>query len=75
MLVTEDKVFGRLTFADRLPHRSAVRLVGMNSMEQADAMRNLIEHHSRAMRSGVVIVVSKKLSRIRFTSGFEVVDD
>ena len=75
VLVTEDKDFGRLIFADRLPHRSVVRLVGLNSMEQADAMRNLIEHHGGAMRSGAVIVVTKKLSRIRFTSGFEVDDD
>lgn len=70
VLVTEDKDFGRLIFADRLAHRSVVRLVGLNSMEQADAMRNLIEQYSGAMRSGAVIVVTKKLSRIRFTSGF-----
>lgn len=71
VLVTEDKDFGRLIFADRVAHGSVVRLVGLNSMEQADAMQNLIENHSRAMLSGAVIVVTKKLSRVRFTNGFE----
>lgn len=69
VLVTEDKDFGKLIFAENLPHRSVVRLVGLNSMEQADAMRNLIDQHSDAMHAGAIIVVTKKLSRIRFTSG------
>ena len=40
-----------------------------------DAMRNLIEHHSDAMLAGAVIVVTGKLSRIRFTKDFEQDDD
>lgn len=75
VLVTEDKDFGKLIFAENLPHRSVVRLVGLNSMEQADAMRNLIDQHSDAMHAGAIIVVTKKLSRIRFTSGPESDDD
>jgi len=75
ILVTEDKDFGKLIFAESLPHRSVVRLVGLNSMEQADAMRNLIDQHGAAMRAGAIIVVTKKLSRIRFASGPEGDDD
>ena len=75
VLVTEDKDFGRLVFAERLPHRSVVRLVGLNVMEQAQAMRNLIEHHSDAMIGGAIIVVSGKLARIRLTNGFACNDD
>ena len=75
VLITEDKDFGKLIFVDRLPHRSVVRLVGLNSMEQADVMRKLIENHGDAMRAGAVIVVTRNLSRIRFTDRLEGNDD
>ena len=75
VLITEDKDFGKLIFVDRLPHRSVVRLVGLNSTEQADVMRKLIENHGDAMRAGAVIVVTRKLSRIRFTDWLEGNDD
>ena len=75
VLITRDKDFGKLIFAHGLPHRSVVRLARMSAAEQVDAMRNLIEHHSDAMLAGAVIVVTGKLSRIRFTKDFEQEDD
>ena len=75
VLVTEDKDFGRLIFLHRLPHRSVVRLARLNTMEQVEAMRNLIEHHHSAMLAGAIIVVTGKLARIQFATGFEHDDD
>ncbi len=69
--MTEDKDFGNLIFLHRLPHRSVVRLARLNTMEQVEAMRNLIEHHRSAMLAGAIIVVTGKLARIRFATGFE----
>lgn len=75
VLVTEDKDFGKLIFLHRLPHRSIVRLARLNTTEQVEAMRNLIEHHHSAMLAGAIIVVTGKLARIQFATDFEHDDD
>ena len=71
ILVTEDKDFGKLVFANRQPHRSIVRLAQFSTIEQVEAMRNLIEQHSDAMLAGAIIVVTGKLARIKFPSSLE----
>jgi len=65
ILVTSDKDFGALVFGRRLPHPCIVRLAMMNPATQVLAMRNLIENHSDAMKSGAIIVVTEKRVRIR----------
>jgi len=65
VLVTEDKDFGELVFALRLPHPCIVRLDGLTAAEAAVAMRNLIQREGAAMRTGAVIVVTRSHVRIR----------
>lgn len=65
VLVTEDKDFGELVFLRRLPHPCIVRLVGLNAVEKADAMQNLVDRHGAAMREGTIVVVSARRVRIR----------
>ena len=67
VLITEDKDFGELVFLRRQPHPCIVRLVGLGAAEKADAMRDLIEHHSAAMREGAIIVVTSRRVRIRWS--------
>lgn len=74
VLITRDKDFGKLIFARGLPHRSVVRLARTSAVEQVEAMRNLLEQQSEAMLAGAVIVVTGKLSRIRFTKDFDGID-
>ena len=65
VLITEDKDFGELVFLRGLPHPCIVRLVGMTSVERAEAMRALIERHATAMREGAIVVVTGRRVRIR----------
>ena len=65
VLVTEDKDFGELIHVRRLPHRCVVRFAGLSTVEQVEAMRDLIERHGDAMREGTIIVVTGKRVRIR----------
>ena len=74
VLVTEDKDFGELVFMRRLPHPCIVRLVELRVTEKVEAMRDLIEHHSDAMREGAIIVVTQTRVRIRST-GYSERDD
>jgi len=65
VLVTEDKDFGELVFALRLPHPYIVRLDGLTAAEAAVAMRNLIQREGAAMCTGAIIVVTRSHVRIR----------
>ena len=67
VLVTEDKDFGELVFLRRLPHPCVVRLVELRVVEQADAVRGLIERHGHALRAGAIVVVTRRRVRIRMT--------
>lgn len=74
VLVTEDKDFGELVFLRRLPHPCIVRLVEMRVAEQVDAMRDLIERHGHALRTGAIVVVTRRRVRIRTTESGARVD-
>lgn len=65
VLVTEDKDFGEPVFLRRLPHPCIVRPVELQGMEKVQAMRDLIERRSDAMRSRAVIAVTGARARIR----------
>ena len=65
VLVTEDKDFGELVFLRRLPHPCIVRLVGLRVAEKVEAMRDLIERHGGILRSGAIVVVTRRRVRIR----------
>ena len=65
ILVTEDKDFGELLFARRLPHPCIIRFIEMGVVEQVDAMEELIEHYEDSMRDGTLIVVTRRRMRIR----------
>lgn len=65
ILVTEDKDFGELVFVQRMPHPCIIRFTEMAVAEKAEAMRELIEHHSDAMRDSHIIVVTRNRVRIR----------
>ena len=67
VIITKDKDFGELVFVHRLPHPCIVRLAGLSAVEQAEAMRSLIERHGDAMREGAIIVVTASRLRIRST--------
>ncbi|MYA88265.1 MAG: toxin-antitoxin system, toxin component, PIN family protein [Boseongicola sp. SB0662_bin_57] len=71
VLVTEDKDFGELVFALRLPHPCIVRLDGLTAAEEAVAMRNLIDREGAAMRTGAIIVVTENHVRIRSAENTE----
>ena len=71
VLVTEDKDFGELIFLRRLPHPCIVRLVELRVAEQVDAMRGLIERHGHALRTGAIVVVTRRRVRIRMTESDE----
>ena len=75
VLVTEDKDFGELIFSLRLPHPCIVRVDGLTAVEEAVAIRNLIDHHSDAMQQGAIIVVTGNRVRIRSTIDNERDDD
>ena len=68
VLVTEDKDFGELVFLRRLPHPCIVRLVELRVAEQVDAIRGLIERHGDALRTGAIVVVTRRRLRIRTTA-------
>jgi predicted nuclease of predicted toxin-antitoxin system len=59
VLVTEDKDFGELVFVRRLPHPCIIRFVNMRVEEKVAAMRELLERHADAMRTGTIIVVTR----------------
>ena len=65
ILITEDKDFGELVFVRRLPHPCIVRFTDMPVAEKVAAMRQLIEGHAEAMRTGRIIVVTRSRVRIR----------
>ena len=67
VLVTEDKDFGELVFLRRLRHPCIVRIVELRVSEQVDAMRGLIDRHGHALRTGAVVVVTRRRVRIRTT--------
>ena len=64
-LITEDKDFGELVFARRLPHPCIVRFVEMRVEEKASAMRELIERHPDELIKSTLIVVTRNRVRIR----------
>ena len=71
VLVTEDKDFGELVFSLRLPHPCIVRFDGLTAIDEAVAIRNLIERHSAAMQQGAIIVVTGNRVRIRSAMNIE----
>lgn len=64
-LITEDKDFGELVFARRLPHPCIVRFVEMRVEEKVAAMRELIERHPDELTNSPLIVVTRNRVRIR----------
>lgn len=64
-LITEDKDFGELVFARRLPHPCIVRFVEMRVKEKLAAMRELIERHPAELTRSTLIVVTRNRVRIR----------
>ena len=71
ILITEDKDFGELVFVRGLPHPCIVRFVDMPVAEKVEAMRELIEIRSDAMRVGSLIVVTRNRVRIRSRQNLE----
>lgn len=71
VLVTEDKDFGELVFALRKPHPGIVRLDGLTAVEEAAAMRSLIEREDPAMHAGAIIAVTGSRIRIRSAENIE----
>lgn len=65
VLITEDKDFGELVFARRLPHPCIVRFVEMRVEEKVAAMRELIERHPDELTRSTLIVVTRNRVRIR----------
>lgn len=65
ILVTEDKDFGDLVFAQRLAHPCIIRFTEMAVVDKVAAMQELIDHHADAMQAGNIIVVSRNRVRIR----------
>ena len=65
ILVTEDKDFGELVFVQRMPHPCIIRFTELAVIEKVEAMRELIDDHSDAMREGHIIVVTRNRVRIR----------
>ena len=71
ILITEDKDFGELVFVRGLPHPCIVRFVDMPVAEKVEAMLELIESRSNAMRVGSLIVVTRNRVRIRSRQNLE----
>ena len=69
VLVTEDNDFGELVYLRGLPHPCVVRLVELRITEKVDALRDLLEKHSSALRAGTMVVITRKRVRIR-SAGF-----
>lgn len=74
-LVTRDKDFGKLIFARRLPHPCVIRLAGLSVSEEAEAIVDLIENESAAVRDRAIIVVMGDRVRIRVAKSIEYNDD
>ena len=67
VLVTRDKDFGKLIFARSLPHPCVIRLARLSASEEAQAILDLIESQTSAIRNRAIIVVMGKRIRIRWT--------
>ena len=65
IIITEDKDFGELVFAQGLPHPCIIRFVEMTASEKAERLRELIDNHPDAMLQGTFIVVTQNRVRIR----------
>ena len=65
ILVTEDKDFGELVFAQKRPHGTIVRLVEMSVPAEIDAMREMLEHHADDLKADAIITISIGRIRIR----------
>lgn len=67
ILITEDKDYGELVFAQGMAHPCIVRLHRMSAPEQVTAMRKLIGDEAESMVDGAMIVVTR--DRVRVSSG------
>ena len=70
IIITEDKDFGELVFAQGLPHPCIIRFVEMPTAEKAERLRELIDNHSDAMLQGAFIVVTQNRVRIRPSANY-----
>lgn len=67
VLITEDKDFGELVFARRLPHFTIVRFVEMRIDEQVTAMREILTHYVTELETGAFLVVTTGRIRVRYS--------
>ena len=65
ILITLDKDFGDLVFARGHAHGCIIRLFEGDAMEQAEAMRDLLENTPDALQGSSLIVVGRGTVRIR----------
>lgn len=57
ILVTLDSDFGHLVFVGGLPHCGIVRLPDLPAQKRIDVMRQVLEKHSDALESGLIVTV------------------
>lgn len=67
ILITEDKDYGELVFAQGMAHPCIVRLHRMSAPEQVTAMRKLIRDVAESLVDGAMIVVTR--DRVRTSRG------
>ena len=70
IIITEDKDFGELVFAQGLPHWCVIRFVEIPATEKAECLRELIDNHSDSMLEGAFIVVTQNRVRIRQNANY-----
>ena len=69
VLVTEDKDFGELIFAQNRPHRPVVRVVELSIDDQVRAIGELLEQHSEELSGQVIVTITRGRVRIRRRNG------
>ncbi len=65
VLVTLDKDFGELAVVYGRPHAGIIRLVNMNSRQQAAVCLHVLSLYDEALTSGSIITVEQGRARIR----------
>ena len=65
ILITEDKGFGELVFARRLPHGTIIRFVKMKVDDQVVALRELLDRYADDLRGNTLITVTPGRIRVR----------
>jgi predicted nuclease of predicted toxin-antitoxin system len=65
ILVTLDKDFGELATLLGFPHHGILRLVNLNTRQQASICEKILEKYSDELFSGAIITVDSRRVRIR----------